>query len=291
MSTQTNEVKTAGRVYGTDPWTWPTLRLDRDSKLFRVYESDLQSGDGTPKPNVTGCVDDDGQPDMDGGDIILYSAADAWRQLRLMDEAEESVSLMVGPGIGSVTLESPTFHPDRLAVWSVSQDSTKPAFLGFFERLEARDVAKRVIATGDCPILATPYLIFANDWDDDGRYDTYYEPRDYTQNDSIAAALPNYSPDDLRRAASPGGLIVNRCVDLVAVLATKSDRGTHWLTVIPEGEAECYVSDCCEDSIEWECVPIRIHLPNLPSSFKLGLGEANPEIHLIAHVDVREAVQ
>ncbi|PHQ35179.1 hypothetical protein [Rhodopirellula bahusiensis] len=291
MSTASKEAKSTERVYGTDPWTWPLLRLDRDSSLFRVYESDIQSGDGTAKPNVAGRVNDDGQPDMYGGDVNLYSASDAWRELYHMDEAEESVSLMVGPGVGPVTLEFPTFHPDQWAVWKIANGDTKPMFMGFFDRLEARDVAKRILAADDCPILATPYLIYTNDWDDESQHGTYYEPRDQTQNDTIAAALPDYSSDDLRRVASPGGLIVNRCVDLVAVLATKSKQGTHWMTVIPEDEAECYVSDCGEDSIEWECLPIRIQLPNLPSSFKLELGETNPDVRLVAHAEVREAVQ
>jgi hypothetical protein len=108
---------------------------------------------------------------------------------------------------------------------------------------------------------------------------------------SLANAFPGQSPDDVRRAMTPGSLVVNRCIEAVAVLATHSDRGVHWMGIMPPDDAQVFIEGCGDDSIEWECIPISVHLPNLPASFKLGTGETNPDVSLVAHAELREAVQ
>ena len=282
--------------------------------MFRVFKSDINEGNGSPVPEVMEVWDylniNKGDSEGDGDDLIHVAdtilrleVGPAWDQMLLLDESSEHVSLIVGPGNKAVTLQQPVFHPELFSVWSI-EDETTPTFLGFFDQPSTRVVVQRIIDSGDCPIVGSPYLIKVTDWGNER--DTEYEPRNpqvFTDPAAIGriqdiAGLPeNQSADDVRRVLTPGGLVVNKTIDdSVAILATNSKDGVRWLAVAPRDEADAWVERCGEDDIEYEFVSLAIHLPNLPSSFDLRKGEFNPDIRLVAHAEVRiaetlEAVQ
>lgn len=98
------------------------------------------------------------------------------------------------------------------------------------------------------------------------------------------AYFPNQTIDDIRRAMTPGSVVLNRRVDAVAVLAF-THMGIHWMGVVPAEEAMCYVET--HDIPEWLFVPIQIHLPNLPGSIDTEAEDMPDGAHLVCHPEFR----
>lgn len=156
------------RVYGTDPWTWPAFELERHEVDYLNYRSVSFSMDHVETMEQD-YLKSPGESDVAG----------AWWWLNVND-TDEGISLMVGPGSTKIVMDAAAFHPQKFSLWSVDA-SDVITFVGYFSRERVMVAAKRVIAAGDCPIIATPYLPNDFDWGWDESRSSHFEPMSYTQ--------------------------------------------------------------------------------------------------------------